>query len=87
MKRLSILLAAGALVSFSFATAAAQLASPYSDSGVLRPAGTVSASGAANLDDLQQQLAQKAREQGAKGYTINAAGGVNKLYGTATIYK
>lgn len=57
------------------------------DSGQLRPAGTVSATGASNLSDLEDKLAEKAREQGAKGYVINSAGGNDQMFGTATIYK
>jgi len=53
----------------------------------LRPAGTVSVSGATNLDDLQSKLAEKAREQGATGFTVESASGDNKMFGTATIYK
>ncbi|HBR7309922.1 TPA: DUF1471 domain-containing protein [Klebsiella aerogenes] len=55
--------------------------------GPLRPSGSVSASGASTLDDLQAQLAQKAHQQGAIAWRINAAGGGNKLAGTAIIYK
>lgn len=43
--------------------------------------------GAANLDDLQSKLGEKAREEGAKGFVVNSAGGDNRMYGTATIYK
>ena len=52
-----------------------------------RPVGTVTASGASNLDDLQDKLAEKARQEGAKGFVVNSAGGDNHMYGTATIYK
>ncbi|HCX5702127.1 TPA: DUF1471 domain-containing protein, partial [Escherichia coli] len=48
---------------------------------------TVSATGASNLSDLEDKLAEKAREQGAKGYVINSAGGNDQMFGTATIYK
>lgn len=37
--------------------------------------------------DLEDKLAEKAREQGAKGYVINSAGGNDQMFGTATIYK
>ena len=50
-------------------------------------AGTVSATGASNLSDLEDKLAEKAREQGAKGYVINSAGGNDQMFGTAIIYK
>ncbi|EPF12868.1 MULTISPECIES: DUF1471 domain-containing protein [Cedecea] len=48
--------------------------------------GTVSASGASNLDSLQHQLQQKAEQAGAKSIRIISAGGDNKLYGVAEIY-
>ena len=83
-------LAMAAAVAFSAMTVSA-FAAPQQlmrdDTGTLRPAGTVSAHGALSLDDLQDELAEKAREQGAKGFVIDAAGGENQMYGTATIYK
>ncbi len=39
-----------------------------------------------NLSDLEDKL-EKAREQGAKGYVINSAGGNDQMFGTAIIYK
>ncbi|MDU6923031.1 multiple stress resistance protein BhsA [Franconibacter helveticus 513] len=53
----------------------------------LRPAGTVSAQGARNLDDLEEKLAEKARQEGAKAYVVESASGENHMFGTATIYK
>lgn len=53
----------------------------------LRPAGTVSAQGALSLDDLEDKLAEKARQEGARAYKVESAGGQNQMYGTATIYK
>ena len=87
MKKVLIPLAAGALSVLAFAALAAPQPLTESDTGQLRPAGTVSVTGATNLDELQQRLAEKAGQQGATGYSINAAGGTNKMYGTATIYK
>ncbi|MNI62352.1 Multiple stress resistance protein BhsA precursor [compost metagenome] len=55
--------------------------------GPLQASGTVSATGASSLTDLEDKLAEKAKEQGAKGFVVNAAGGKNQMYGTATIYK
>ncbi len=54
--------------------------------GPLRPSGSVSASGASTLDDLQAQLAQKPTSRG-DCLANNAAGGGNKLAGSAIIYK
>lgn len=52
-----------------------------------RPVGTVTASGASNLDDLQQQLANKAHKAGAIAFVVDVAGGKNKLFGSATLYE
>jgi len=87
MRKSLLLFATIALAAASFtAQAAAPLSAP-ADPGPLRPSGTVSASGASNLDDLQAQLAQKAHQQGAIAWRINSAGGTNRMSGTAIIYK
>lgn len=49
--------------------------------------GTVSASGAYSLDDLTEKLADKAESKGATSFKIISAGGENKMYGVAEIYK
>lgn len=71
MKKCLALLLATVLSGITFTAYAAQPLSNQ-DSGQLRPAGTVSATGASNLSDLEEKLAEKAREQGAKGYVINS---------------
>ncbi|HCL6098999.1 DUF1471 family periplasmic protein McbA [Enterobacter cloacae subsp. cloacae] len=86
-KNLTLVVIAGALASASFSAMAVQSLTESTDTSQLRPAGTVSASRASNLDDLQNKLAEKAREEGAKGFVVNSAGGDNHMYGTATIYK
>ncbi len=86
MKKYLIFSAAIAFIGLSSASFAAQPLSA-DETSQLRPVGTVSASGARNLDDLEDKLAEKAREEGAKGYVVDAAGGNNLMYGTATIYK
>ena len=86
MKKCLTLLIATVLSGISLTAYAAQPMSNL-DSGQLRPAGTVSATGASNLSDLEDKLAEKAQEQGAKGFVVNSAGGKNQMYGTATIYK
>jgi len=83
-KYLTLLVLAGSLASLS-AWSAESLS--RNDTGQLRPAGTVSVTGAANLDDLQAKLAEKAKDEGASGFVVNSAGGVNRMFGTATIYK
>lgn len=85
MKKCLTLLIATVLSGISLTAYAAQ---PMSNpTAVTWPAGTVSATGASNLSDLEDKLAEKAREQGAKGYVINSAGGNDQMFGTATIYK
>ena len=87
MKKYLAMAAALALSAMTVSTFAAPQQLMRGETGTLRPAGTVSAQGALSLDDLQEELAEKAREQGAKGFVINSAGGENQMYGTATIYK
>lgn len=86
MKTGLAVLVASAFAAVTFTASAAQpLSSP--DAGQLRAAGTVSATGANNLSELEDKLAEKAKEQGATGFVVNSAGGKNQMYGTATIYK
>ncbi|MFP2202182.1 DUF1471 family periplasmic protein McbA [Enterobacter ludwigii] len=86
-KYLTLVVLAGALATASFSAMAVQSLTDNTDISQLKPAGTVSVSRASNLDDLQNKLAEKARQEGAKGFVVNAAGGDNHMYGTATIYK
>ncbi|MGG5838656.1 DUF1471 family periplasmic protein McbA [Huaxiibacter chinensis] len=87
MKKYLTLIVAGTLATLSFSAWSVQSLTQSTDTSQLRPAGTVSATGAANLDDLQAKLAEKAREEGAKGFVVNSASGENRMFGTATIYK
>ncbi len=88
MKRyLTLVVIAGALAGASFSAWSVESMANSSDLSQLRPAGTISAGGASTLDDLHDKLAEKARQEGAKGFVVNSAGGDNHLYGTATIYK
>ena len=86
MKKLLALSTALALSSFAFVTHAAPVMLD-SSTNQLRPSGTVSVSGARDLSDLEDKLAEKAHREGAKGYIVNSAGGDDNMYGTATIYK
>ncbi|RJT20073.1 MULTISPECIES: DUF1471 family periplasmic protein McbA [Buttiauxella] len=86
MKKLLYFSAVVTLAALPFATMAAQQMSDINTSG-LRPAGTVSVTGAASLDDLQTKLGEKAKEEGAKGFVVNSASGNERMFGTATIYK
>ncbi|WET42383.1 multiple stress resistance protein BhsA [Citrobacter enshiensis] len=49
--------------------------------------GTISANAGTNLGSLEDQLAQKADEMGAKSFRITSVTGPNTLHGTAVIYK
>lgn len=62
-------------------------ASTDTPSGPFRPVGTVTASGASNLDDLQRLLADKAHRAGAKAYVVDVASCKNKMFGSATLYE
>lgn len=70
----------------------ATLAASFSSFAATTPAvdsqkiGTVSVSGASNLDNLQAQLQEKAQQSGAKSIRIISAGGDNKLFGVAEMY-
>lgn len=75
-KYLTLLVLAGSLTSLS-AWSAESLS--RNDTGQLRPAGTVSVTGAANLDDLQAKLAEKAKDEGASGFVVNSARGENRM--------
>ncbi|MRS13846.1 DUF1471 domain-containing protein [Enterobacteriaceae bacterium RIT691] len=87
MKRTLILIAAGALSILSFSATAEPQQLTQTNTGQLRPTGTVSVSGADDFQDLQTKLAEKAQQEGAKGFVVNSASGNNKMFGTATIYK
>ncbi|NIY47200.1 DUF1471 family periplasmic protein McbA [Cedecea colo] len=86
MKKLLYFSAVITLAALPFAAQAAQEMMD-NQTGQLRAAGTVSANNAHSLDELQDKLAEKAKEQGATGFVINSAGDDNHMYGTATIYK
>lgn len=49
--------------------------------------GTISVTGAATLDHLERNIAQKADRAGAKYYVIIATTGKNRLHGDALIYQ
>jgi len=66
----------------SFSGFAAEM--PSADSQNL---GTVSVSGASSLDSLQAKLQEKAEQAGATSIRIISAGGENKMFGVAEIYR
>jgi len=85
MKTLNLLAVAGVLSSLSFASLAAVEVSAMPQGQ--QEAGSISVSAGTNLDSLQNRLAARADELGAKSYRITSVVGDNKLHGTAVIYK
>ncbi len=85
MKSIKSLIAIAALSSLSFASVAAVevQATPAGQ----QQAGVISANAGTNLSSLQNELAQKADEMGAKSFRITSVTGPNTLHGTAVIYK
>ncbi len=85
MKNVKTLIAAVVLSSLSFASFAAVevQATPEGQ----QKFGTISANGGTNLGSLEDQLARKAQEMGAKSFRITSVTGPNTLHGTAVIYK
>lgn len=65
--------------SFSMSTFAAEQHS--------KKMGVVSVTGASTLDELTRNIEKKAAESGASSFKITSAGGGNKLYGTAVLYR
>lgn len=49
--------------------------------------GNVQVSGKATLTEVEEALAAKAAEKGGDAYFITAAGGDNKMFGNAVVYK
>lgn len=86
MKKLILIVTAALLTTVAHGSFAAQQLA-QGQTGQLQRSGTVSVTGASNLDDLEAQLAEKARQEGGKGYVITSAGGENKMFGTASVYK
>ena len=86
MKKYLTFIIAGALAGASFSARSVQPLTDSNDTSQLRAAGTVSVSRASNLDDLPGQSWPKKRvRKGLKASVVNAAGGDNHMYGTATI--
>ncbi|WON76614.1 multiple stress resistance protein BhsA [Serratia sp. UGAL515B_01] len=85
MKNIKIFATAFILASASFASIAADQLSNQPAAGAHK-IGVVSVSGANNLSALEAELASKAEAAGASSYRIIAAGGKNKMYGTAEIF-
>ncbi len=84
MKNVKTLIAAAILSSMSFASFAA--VEVQSTPEGQQKVGTISANAGTNLGSLEEQLAQKADEMGAKSFRITSVTGPNTLHGTAVIY-
>lgn len=84
MKNLKMTLAAIALASVSFGSFAAELVN--TQPADLQKTGVITVSGASDLTSLENKLAAKADEAGAKSFQIISTAGNNKLHGTAIIY-
>ncbi|CAI2441412.1 multiple stress resistance protein BhsA [Serratia plymuthica] len=84
MKNLKMTLAALALASVSFGSFAAELVN--TQPADLQKTGVITVSGASDLTSLENKLAAKADEAGAKSFQIISTAGDNKLHGTAIIY-
>lgn len=69
------------------ATEQAFSAEQITDSTGKQKIGVVSASNALTLDELVNQLAEKADRQGASSFKVLSTTGNNKMHGDAEIYK
>ncbi|WP_058913996.1 multiple stress resistance protein BhsA [Entomohabitans teleogrylli] len=85
MKTINTLIAAAILSSLSFASFAA--VEVQSTPAGQQEVGTIAASAGTNLGSLEDKLAAKADEMGAKSFRITSVAGPNNLHGTAVIYK
>ena len=86
MKNVKTLIAAAILSSMSFASFAA-VEVQSTPEGYLYILRNVPETKGITLEALEEQLAQKADEMGAKSFRITSVTGPNTLHGTAVIYK
>ncbi|CAM7564761.1 Multiple stress resistance protein BhsA [Phytobacter diazotrophicus] len=85
MKNVKTLIAAAVLSSLSFASfAAVEVQNAPAGQQEVAVIGT---SAGANLSSVEDQLAQKADEMGAKSFRITSVTGSDTLHGTAVLYK
>ena len=85
MKNVKILIAAAVLSSLSFASFAA--VEVQNAPAGQQEVAVIGASAGANLSSVEDQLAQKADEMGAKSFRITSVTGSDTLHGTAVLYK
>ncbi|WP_312685708.1 multiple stress resistance protein BhsA [Kosakonia sp.] len=85
MTNVKTFFAAAVLSSLSFASfAAVEVQSAPAGQQEL---ATVGVSASTNLSSVENKLAQKAEQMGAKSYRITSVTGTDKLHGTAVLYK
>ncbi|HEN4999093.1 TPA: DUF1471 domain-containing protein [Klebsiella aerogenes] len=82
-----IIIAAAALTSSVLAFAGTPKMVTRSEAVSLQKIGVVSSGGFTSLDELDASLAMKAAEAGASHYRITSASGMNRLSGTAVLYR
>lgn len=68
-------------------TGTAFAATEVQQPGAGQSVGSVSTSGATTLDQAINQLSDKADKAGASSFKVTSAGGQNKLYATAELFK
>ncbi len=76
-----------ALTVFAALSGTALAATEVQSSTAGQHMGYVSVTGAATLDDAVNKLADKASQAGATSFKVTSAGGNNKLYATAILFK
>ncbi len=85
MKNVKYTIAAIALGSLSFGSFAADLVS--SAPANQQQIGVISVSGGHDVTSIENQLADKAAQSGAKSFRITSVTGNNQMHGTAEIYQ
>ncbi|AMO49029.1 multiple stress resistance protein BhsA [Kosakonia oryzendophytica] len=85
MTNVKALFAAAVLSSLSFASMAA--VEVQSAPAGQQEVATVGVTASTNLSSVEDKLAQKAEQMGAKSYRITSVTGSDKLHGTAVLYK
>ncbi|WNJ81211.1 DUF1471 domain-containing protein [Cedecea neteri] len=76
-----------ALTVLTALTGTALAATEVQQTGTGQSIGSVSTSGANTLDQAINQLSDKADKAGATSFKVTSAGGQNKLFATAELFK
>ena len=85
MNKLTALIAATLLASFSFASVAAVQVSEVPQNQ--QPIGIIGATTQGNLGSLEEKLGEKANRLGATSFLVTSAVGNHQLHGTAVVYQ